>query len=399
MAALGFLLFAAVVLGHGAICVYLYNRINATGLKRKTIKKIEKSILAYCFLMPVLLLALDGRAIFHLATDAQAFYELSIVSKIYSVVNVGLLVMLLPMWIVGRLEYWKQRKYQPNIESKLINVPEKLGHSIFNPSWLKSLAKVPGNGIHWIDVSTKRLSIKNLAPCWNGFKVAHISDLHLTGWYDDRFYLEAIEQLEALRPDIFVLSGDLVDREHCIEKLKDIFEGIQTPLGNYFILGNHDTRIMDAEMVRQQLCEAGWIDLGQRCYEVEDPKRGGTLQLLGNELPWFDFADRNICERKILTQAVPKNLLRIGVCHSPDQWPWAIQSKCQLTLCGHTHGGQVRLPVIGPIIAPSFHGSRYASGIFERSGNTMHVSRGLAGTQPFRIECKPEASLIELVAS
>jgi predicted MPP superfamily phosphohydrolase len=65
-------------------------------------------------------------------------------------------------------------------------------------------------------------------------------------------------------------------------------------------------------------------------------------------------------------------------------------------LCGHTHGGQIRFPVIGPVISPSWYGSRYASGVFERQCTLMHVSRGVSGVHPFRWGCLPEATILEL---
>ena len=67
-------------------------------------------------------------------------------------------------------------------------------------------------------------------------------------------------------------------------------------------------------------------------------------------------------------------------------------------LAGHTHGGQGRLPLIGPVLSPSFHGSRYASGDFYKSPTTMHVSRGLSGTHLIRINCRPQLSLLTLRA-
>jgi predicted MPP superfamily phosphohydrolase len=67
-------------------------------------------------------------------------------------------------------------------------------------------------------------------------------------------------------------------------------------------------------------------------------------------------------------------------------------------LAGHTHGGQGRLPLLGPLISPSFHGSRYASGDFFKPPTTMHVTRGLSGTHLLRINCRPELSLLTLRA-
>jgi predicted MPP superfamily phosphohydrolase len=87
---------------------------------------------------------------------------------------------------------------------------------------------------------------------------------------------------------------------------------------------------------------------------------------------------------------------RIGVSHSPDQLPWAKQLGVSLLLCGHTHGGQIRFPWIGPIIAPSKYGSRFASGVFYQSPTLMHVSRGISGVHPIRLGCLPEVSILEL---
>jgi hypothetical protein len=65
-------------------------------------------------------------------------------------------------------------------------------------------------------------------------------------------------------------------------------------------------------------------------------------------------------------------------------------------LAGHTHGGQGRLPLVGPLLSPSLHGSRYASGDFFRPPTTMHVTRGLSGIHLMRINCRPELSLLTL---
>ncbi|MFM7927659.1 MAG: hypothetical protein ACKO9Q_08070, partial [Pirellula sp.] len=87
---------------------------------------------------------------------------------------------------------------------------------------------------------------------------------------------------------------------------------------------------------------------------------------------------------------------RLGISHSPDQLPWAKRLEVSLLLCGHTHGGQIRFPWIGPIIAPSKYGSRFASGVFYQSPTLMHVSRGMSGVHPIRLRCLPEVSVLEL---
>ena len=92
-------------------------------------------------------------------------------------------------------------------------------------------------------------------------------------------------------------------------------------------------------------------------------------------------------------------VLRILLSHSPDQLAWAREQGFQLMLAGHNHGGQIRLPMIGPIVTPSLHGVKYASGVFDESPTVMHVSRGISGDQPLRWNCPPELTRVVLKCS
>jgi hypothetical protein len=88
--------------------------------------------------------------------------------------------------------------------------------------------------------------------------------------------------------------------------------------------------------------------------------------------------------------------LRVLLSHSPDQFPFAVQSGYDLMLAGHTHGGQIRLPGIGALIAPSWYGWRYAGGTYDLGSTIMHVSRGISGKQSIRWRCPPEIALLVL---
>jgi predicted MPP superfamily phosphohydrolase len=82
--------------------------------------------------------------------------------------------------------------------------------------------------------------------------------------------------------------------------------------------------------------------------------------------------------------------------HSPDQFTWAQRWDFDLMLAGHTHGGQFCLPLIGPVLSPSWHGVLYAGGTFAAGPTVMHVSRGTCSELPFRLNCPPEISKITL---
>jgi uncharacterized protein len=118
-----------------------------------------------------------------------------------------------------------------------------------------------------------------------------------------------------------------------------------------------------------------------------------AIVLAGNELPWIPPApDMAGCPTDI-GGARP---LRLLLAHTPDQLPWARRHDFDLMLAGHTHGGQVCLPWIGPVFCPSRYGLEYAAGVFYEPPTVMHVSRGISGETPSRWNCPPEVALLKL---
>jgi predicted MPP superfamily phosphohydrolase len=82
----------------------------------------------------------------------------------------------------------------------------------------------------------------------------------------------------------------------------------------------------------------------------------------------------------------------------PGQFAFARDNAFDLMLAGHTHGGQIRLPGLGALISPSWHGWHYASGVFHEPPTVMHVSRGISGKQPIRLNCPPEIAILMLTS-
>ena len=136
------------------------------------------------------------------------------------------------------------------------------------------------------------------------------------------------------------------------------------------------------------------IDLGSRFKRLE--VSGAEIILAGKELPWFSPpANMEQCPPR----SADTGQLRILLSHSPDQFGWARRWDFDLVLAGHTHGGQICLPVIGPMVCPSWYGVHYASGTFYRHPTLMHVSRGVSGETPIRLNCRPELSRLVLQAA
>ena len=200
--------------------------------------------------------------------------------------------------------------------------------------------------------------------------------------YDDR--IETIPYDEADVSDLVAITGDLVDSRAAIDWIGELLAPIRAAHGVYAILGNHDRRAGE-RAVRAALERAGIIDLGGRWLQVL--VRGRPLVLAGNELPWFvPAADLRDCPAR----AAPSGPPRIALAHTPDQFDWACANEFDLVLAGHTHGGQICLPLVGPLFVPSIVGVRYAAGVFSRGPTVLHVTRGVSGELPVRWNCPPE---------
>lgn len=397
-----FLIIAGAI-GHAGLVIAAYNRINATGISRITIKRIEKAILALSIVVPLFLLILECR---HLQFQQSWInYRLHPTTNLYLwCVSIFSLVSL-PLWISvrpcftqasGRVQHLESQLLKPNSSST------NHGLNCIAGSKFAKMNRLPKNQISWTEFNRKQIRLDALPAPLQNLKIAHLSDIHFTGQMSNHYYNRAMRWINDQSPDLVVIAGDIVDYAHSLDRIEDVLGQLDARLGNFFVLGNHDRRLDDPLVVAERLVRMKWIDLGEANHSLS--VQGAEVELLGNERPWF-ARHRNTPSPLIPTQAsssltsnVSANRIRIGVSHSPDQFAWGIQEGCQLLLCGHTHGGQIRFPWIGPLIAPSWHGSRYASGTFYRHGTLMHVSRGLSGVHPFRWGCPPEISILEITS-
>ncbi|HYW79834.1 MAG TPA: metallophosphoesterase [Thermoguttaceae bacterium] len=252
------------------------------------------------------------------------------------------------------------------------------------------LVHLPRNEILQLDRTERAIEVPRLCPPLDGLSIIHLSDFHFTGRVAKRYFQEVVRHANETEPDLVAVTGDLVDFAAYIDWIPDTLGRLRAGHGVYFVLGNHDTRV-DVRRLRRTLVDSGLIDLGGRWTQIEI--RGEPIILAGNELPWLaPAADMSECPPRD-TSGRP---LRIVLSHSPDQLSWAQAHDVDLLLAGHTHGGQIRLPLIGPILSPSREGVKYASGVFHAPPTVMHVTRGVSGELPIRLNCPPEIAHLVL---
>lgn len=219
-------------------------------------------------------------------------------------------------------------------------------------------------------------------------RLAFLTDLHL-GPYMGRIQLEEwVDATIELAPDVVVFGGDMVDQMYRgdLSEVREVLTRLPRGLGVYAVLGNHDrTRFRDLTPFREALQAAGVTLLVNEGVQVRD-----DLFLAGID-DWR--TGHPSVERAFVGSGQGARVL---VSHNPDAIPH-LPEGIDLFLSGHTHGGQVRLPLIGPLVTSSEFGTRFVEGWVE-APMPAFVSRGLGVTLlPFRLFCPPELVLLELL--
>jgi len=239
------------------------------------------------------------------------------------------------------------------------------------------LARLPRNENFRVDFRTLDVTIPRLPEALDGLSILHLTDLHFVGTPDRTFFEWAAQICDELKPDLVALTGDIADRVELLEWLPTTLGRINAPLGRYFILGNHDLDC-DGDAIRIAMEQIGWTHLARRTTTITHA--GQQILLAGTELPWAG-------EHPQLDDATRvASSLRILLTHLPQEVWWARRHQFDLALAGHLHGGQIRIPLMGPII-----GGRLASGLFHLEPTVLHVGRGLGALAPLRFGCPPEA--------
>jgi predicted MPP superfamily phosphohydrolase len=251
---------------------------------------------------------------------------------------------------------------------------------------------------HEVSILTHTIPIRELPPAFEDFRVAQISDIHLDEYTEPSFIRRIIQHVNDLQPDLVLITGDFVSfgplpisfSRRAVYRCADLLKEIACPL-RYGSIGNHDVSV-GMRLVSQTITAAGIPVLMNEHVPIERHRQ--RLWLAGVLDPSSGKAD--------LDPTIPDRpdgpVLLMG--HSPDYADVvASHPKAHLVdfmFSGHSHGGQVRLPVLGPIILPPW-GQKYPEGFYGFPNMTLYVNRGIGTTGvPFRLNCPPEITLFQL---
>jgi len=243
----------------------------------------------------------------------------------------------------------------------------------------------------WVQVTRLEIPISGLLPALDGLTICQVTDIHHGPFVSIEYVKRIVDLTNRLNPDIIVLTGDHVYHgPEYIEPVWAELARLQAPLGVYSALGNHD-HWEGAELSRAAQAQADIPELLNSSVPIELTWPYGTrLWLAGVGDLWEDEQE--------LGQAlagVPANEPVVLLSHNPDYADDMNDPRVRLILAGHSHGGQIVLPCLGPVITPCRR--KYAMGLVKTDVSQIYTSRGLGVIAPaVRINCRPELPLITL---
>jgi len=255
-----------------------------------------------------------------------------------------------------------------------------------------------------LEISHRRIKIPRLPRAFEGFRIAHLSDFHIGPFMTGEEIRRYVGIANGLKPDLAALTGDFVTWDASTQyEVVDALAGVKAPFGVYGSLGNHEmwagvensiTRLFALRGIRILRDEQAWIKCG-----------GEAINLLGvdyqSRSPMGPRGQRLVREYlEGVDRLMAPGTANVLLSHNPNTFDRAAEYGIDLSLAGHTHGGQVTLEFISPDLSPSRLITPYVRGWFEKAGGQLYVNRGI-GTigVPIRFDAPPEITVFELTRS
>lgn len=235
------------------------------------------------------------------------------------------------------------------------------------------------------------LRLPHLDPVFSGYRLIQISDIHMDTWTGSYMLPGIIQKINAYEPDAVVITGDFAN-SHLAESvpgLVDALSQLRAKDGVFAIAGNHD-HWSGIEHYQAILEQSNIIDMRNAVHTIE--RDGVPLHIAG-----LDDCHVLKHDLKAVMAQMPQEGCAIILVHEPDYADEVVKTgRFDLQLSGHTHGGQIVLPVIGAPTLPPL-GKKYPSGMYWVGDMQLYTNRGLGtGTPPVRFNCPPEVSIFNL---
>lgn len=246
---------------------------------------------------------------------------------------------------------------------------------------------------HWLVVSKHVFESEKVPESFDGLRIVQVSDLHdaLFGENQERL----VAKVRKAQPDLIFITGDVVDsnRYNLAQSLQAV-KGLVELADVYYVPGNHEVATNKVSEIYEALSSLGVHVMANQSTVLE--RDGERLAIVGIEDPLMGRSTEEMLA--MATTYIPQDMLKLLLAHRPEVFDVYVANGIDLVFSGHAHGGQIRIPGIGGLIAPG-QGlfPKYTAGIYEAQKTKMVVSRGLGNsTVPYRIFNLPEIIVMEL---
>ena len=250
-----------------------------------------------------------------------------------------------------------------------------------------------------LETTEQPTPLPRLPSAFEGFRICQLSDLHIGPFMPAEEIRKYAAIANALKPDLMVLTGDFVTFDPSTQQAAvEALSGLRAPFGVYGCLGNHDAWAGVEDSITELFRRTGVRML--RGESVPIATQGESFNLIGVDFQSHRRFGPSAAVARLLGNIeglIARDRVNILLSHNPDTFDRAAELGIELSLAGHTHGGQVTLEFISPQIAPSRLVTPYVSGWFRKPGGQLYVNRGI-GTigVPIRIGAPPEITVYRL---
>lgn len=236
---------------------------------------------------------------------------------------------------------------------------------------------------------------------FDSFRIVQISDLH-----DAKFgerHADLVKKVKELSPDAIFITGDFIDSNRFdLDRSMELIEELHQVAPFYYVTGNHEISSNETEQILVRLTEQGVQTLSNEAVIIE--REGQQIAIGGIDDPLSSSKEDDEAVKEFILQAfqgVPNSMYKILLSHRPEQFNTYQDLKIDLIMSGHAHGGQIRIPGIGGLVAPGQGWlPDYSEGLHSKNGSHMIISRGIGNSIiPVRFLNQPEIVLVELRSS
>ncbi|MBP1995273.1 metallophosphoesterase [Paenibacillus eucommiae] len=247
----------------------------------------------------------------------------------------------------------------------------------------------------WYETTYTRLVFDRLPAAFRGVRIVHFSDVHLGYHFDNSNLRTLIDRIMKEKPDLICFTGDLFDQEvgENPSKVSELLAQLKAPLGKWACLGNHDYYSGYQETI-SVLQAGGFTTLLNEHQYIS--KGDQAIQIVGVD----DMSVGRPDIKRAMKDTDP-DAFSLLLSHSSNYADAAAPYSLDLQLSGHSHGGQIRLPLIGALVLPP-HGNKYAMGHYQADNSKLQIytTRGIGTTIfPLRFLCRPEITVLTLNSS